>query len=70
MFEKDKIIEDLFVEFNHGLRGTGKPDFRILERCPAEFRDELRALMNVATLAYWALNSEEGEKEDSVPLAI
>lgn len=52
------VVEELFGEFNENLRATGQPDFAILERCPEAHRRELRSLMNVAALAYRALEPE------------
>lgn len=50
--------EQLLAEFNEALRVHGRPDFSILERCPAASRKELLSLMNVAALAYRALAPE------------
>lgn len=58
------VVEELFGEFNEVLRFTGEPDFTILDRCPAENVKELRALMNVAVLAYRALAPERQAHED------
>ena len=55
---KITAIEELFGEFNETLRTTGQSDFALLERCPEAHRKELRGLMNVATLAYRALEPE------------
>jgi hypothetical protein len=53
-----KAVEELLYEFNEGLRLEGHPHFEILERCPEPQRRELLALMNVATLAWKALEPE------------
>ena len=52
------IVEELFGEFNEKLRTTGQPDFTLLARCPEAHHKELRSLMNVAALAYQALEPE------------
>jgi hypothetical protein len=46
------------ADFNEALRLEGRPDFSILERCPELYRRELLSLMNVAALAYRALEPE------------
>jgi hypothetical protein len=55
---KTTPVEELFGEFNETLRTTGQANFDVLERCPEAHRKELRALMNVAALAYRALEPE------------
>lgn len=55
---EDSVIERLLAEFNEALRLDGRPDFSILERCPVIYRKELFSLMNVAALAYTALEPE------------
>jgi len=52
------VVEELLAEFNEGLRLEGAPRFEILERCPEPQRRELLSLMNVAALAYRALEPE------------
>jgi hypothetical protein len=52
------IIEQLLADFNEVLRLEGRADFSILERCPEIYRRELLSLMNVAALAYRALEPE------------
>jgi hypothetical protein len=55
---KNTVIEELFGEFNEILRTTGQPDFALLDRCPEAHHKELRSMMNVAVLAYYALEPE------------
>lgn len=55
---ENAIIEQLLSEFNEVLRLEGRADFSLLERCPEEHRRELLSLMNVAALAYRALEPE------------
>jgi hypothetical protein len=68
---KNTVIEELFGEFNEVLRTTGQPDFTVLERCPEAHRKELRSLMNVAALAYRALEPERHNllEDNAVKLA-
>lgn len=56
------VIEELFAEFNEGLRVHGEPNFDLLQRCPEPYRKELRSLMNVAALTYRALRPERDAK--------
>ena len=51
----DEIVEKLLAEFNEELRTRGTMNFDLLEQCPVAYRKELRSLMNVAALAYKAL---------------
>jgi hypothetical protein len=51
-------IEQLLSDFNEVLRLEGRADFSLLERCPEAYRRELLSLMNVAALAYRALEPE------------
>jgi hypothetical protein len=55
---ENAIVEHLLADFNEALRLEGRPDFSILERCPEPYRRELLSLMNVAALAYRALEPE------------
>jgi hypothetical protein len=55
---EDAVIERLLADFNETLRLHGRSDFSILERCPVMYRKELLSLMNVAALAYRALEPE------------
>ena len=55
---EDAVIERLLADFNETLRLHGRPDFSILEQCPVIYRKELLSLMNVAALAYRALEPE------------
>jgi len=52
------VVEELLAEFNEGLRLEGKLRFELLERCPEPERKELLSLMNVAALAYRAMEPE------------
>lgn len=63
------LVEELLAEFNEQLRCTGAADFGLLERCPSGSRKELRALMNVAVLAYRALEPERSAKKGPVAKA-
>ncbi len=51
-------VETLLAEFNEILRVQGRPDFSLLDRCPAGERKELLSLMNVSALAFRALAPE------------
>lgn len=55
---KNTAVEELFAEFNEILRVSGEANFGLLEHCPENNRKELRSLMNVATLAFRALEPE------------
>jgi len=55
---KNAVIESRLAAFNEALRREGRPDFSLLERCPEAYRRELLSLMNVAALAYRALEPE------------
>jgi hypothetical protein len=52
------VVERLLADFNEVLRCQGRANFGFLERCPPDYRKELLALMNVAVLAYRALEPE------------
>jgi hypothetical protein len=54
----EKSAVDLLATFNEHLRLHGTPDFGLLDQCPVEDRPELLSLMNVALLAYKALEPE------------
>ena len=55
---ENSAIEQLLSDFNEVLRLEGQADFSLLERCPEAHRRELLSLMNVAALAYRALEPE------------
>jgi hypothetical protein len=55
---QNTIVEELLAEFNEGLRSEGRARFEVLQRCPEPQKRELLALMNVATLAYRALEPD------------
>ena len=55
---ENAVIEQLLDDFNEVLHREGRLDFSILERCPEPYRRELLSLMNVAALAYRALEPE------------
>ena len=57
----DEVVESLFAEFNECLRVTGEANFSLLDACPPASRRELRSLMNVAVLAYRALQQQREE---------
>lgn len=59
---EDAVIERLLADFNETLHFDGRPDFSILKRCPVVYRKELLSLMNVAALAYRALEPEREAK--------
>ena len=58
MRPEEEVIERLLSEFNEVLRLEGRADFSLLEHCPEAYRRELLSLMNVAALAYRALEPE------------
>jgi len=55
---ENAVVEQLLSLFNEVLRREGRADFSLLERCPEASRRELLSLMNVAALAYRALEPE------------
>lgn len=55
---ENTTIEQLLSDFNEVLRLEGRADFSLLEHCPEAHRRELLSLMNVAALAYRALEPE------------
>lgn len=52
--DEECLLDELLEEFDDELRGTGVPDYALLERCPAARREELRSLMDTAALLHWA----------------
>jgi hypothetical protein len=50
-----ETLERLFAKFNDELRCTGNINYGLLVECPEEIRPEFKKLMNVAGLAYRAL---------------
>jgi len=60
----EETVQSLFAEFNETLRSTGTADYAVLKRCPAELREELQSLMNVATLTYRAFHPPAKENAE------
>jgi hypothetical protein len=64
------VVEILLAEFNETLRCEERADFTLLDRCPVEKRRELLALMNVAALAFRALEEDRRALRGSLSSAI
>ena len=55
--QSEDLVARLFDDFTEELRSTGEANFALLEECPPDSRQNLCALMNVAVLAFSALQS-------------
>ena len=65
-FDDRNRPEDLLGEFMEGLRLGSAPDYySLLQRCPEEFREELRSEMKTAELMHWAVKRAEARRTGS-----